>query len=303
MVINSEPDEAPQPSHQSPEPQPPREPQGAREGIGPGGYAVISFIGLAIAIAMLFVLINWSSELREIGSIGRAYYLLLVPLGLGAASFLFGAMRSYATYKGRHFGGYLELGGPVVAAALVVLGGFWLVPTEETFSVTIRVHGPGGIQDFIETGRVFVDLGRDRRWVDISAQGEAELKEIPARFKGEAAIIGVEVTGFTTQDEEKRYTLSDEVIYVELDKEPLILGGRVVEVGTGEPVEGARIVVLGPHQGESVSDSNGAFRFQVEGEGLAGDRVDVEILHSDYRQFRGGVTLSDGNLLPLTPKR
>ncbi len=49
-------------------------------------------------------------------------------MGASVDAFLFGAMRSYATYSGKVLGGLLELGGPVVVFAMVMIGGYWLIP-------------------------------------------------------------------------------------------------------------------------------------------------------------------------------
>jgi hypothetical protein len=74
---------------------------------------------------------------------------VLLPLGLAAAGFLFGVLRSYASYRGKHLGGVLELGGPIIAAAMVVIGGFVLVPSPATFPITVYVHGERGPQDVV----------------------------------------------------------------------------------------------------------------------------------------------------------
>lgn len=42
------------------------------------------------------------------------YYIVLMPIALASAAFLFGAMRSHARYKGSSPKGTLQLGGPVV---------------------------------------------------------------------------------------------------------------------------------------------------------------------------------------------
>src|SRR5580693_6830864 len=65
--------------------------------------------------------------LGRLGLTGNLYYLVLLPMGLAAAVFLFGVLRSYARYSGKQLGGMLELSGPIVAFVLVVILGFVLV--------------------------------------------------------------------------------------------------------------------------------------------------------------------------------
>ncbi|NOT09327.1 MAG: hypothetical protein HOP28_14115 [Gemmatimonadales bacterium] len=123
------------------------------------------------------------------------YYLILLPLGLGAAAFLFGAMRSHAKYTGKSSYGSLELGGPVVACALVVLGGL-MANRAASFSLTVRVHGPGGAADLIREGSLTVDLAGVRRTASIGANGEVVFAEVPADLDGGTIRIIPEVPAF-----------------------------------------------------------------------------------------------------------
>lgn len=87
-------------------------------------YAALS-LGSFLGFLLLFVLLLWKvDKLVALGLTGNFYYLLLVMLGLTAAGFLFGALQSFATYKGRQFAGTLILGGPVVVFLMVLILGF-----------------------------------------------------------------------------------------------------------------------------------------------------------------------------------
>src|ERR1700733_9699639 len=83
-------------------------------------YAVLSLGGFLCALLLIVLLLRNAEKLVALGLTGNLYYLVLVPLGLSVAAFLFGALRSYARYRGKQFGGVLELGGPVVAFVLVL---------------------------------------------------------------------------------------------------------------------------------------------------------------------------------------
>ena len=116
------------------------------------------------------------------------FFVILIPLGLTAAAFLFGAMRSHATYKGTSSYGTLELGGPVVVLCLVVLAGM-KANSAETFALTVRVHGPGGVSEVVREGRVTADLGGVRRTAIIGSEGEVVFGDVPADLDGTAVRI------------------------------------------------------------------------------------------------------------------
>jgi hypothetical protein len=85
-------------------------------------YAGMSAAGLLCAVGLLFVFVHNAAEWQQ-GVSKLYFYVLLMPLAFSAAAFLFGAMRAYGTYRGKVIGGVLEISGPIVAAALVVVGG------------------------------------------------------------------------------------------------------------------------------------------------------------------------------------
>lgn len=63
----------------------------------------------------------WNADLLgRLGLTSNLYYFILLPMGLAAAGFLFGILRSYALYSGKKRGRILELSGPVVAFLLVL---------------------------------------------------------------------------------------------------------------------------------------------------------------------------------------
>ena len=134
------------------------------------------------------------------------FFVILVPLGLTAAAFLFGAMRSHATWKGTSSYGTLELGGPVVVLCLVILAGM-KANTAETFALTVRVHGPGGASDVVREGRVTADLGGVRRTAVIGSEGEVVFGEVPADLDGTAVRIFATVPGLTSDSGAKPVTI------------------------------------------------------------------------------------------------
>jgi hypothetical protein len=172
-------------------------------------YAIISLISFLLGTLLLFFMVWKAEKLVALGLTGRLYYIVLLPLGLSVAGFLFGVVQSYATFKGKQFGGTLVLGGPIVAFFLVVVLGFVLVPDPSTFPVTFFVHGPGGPQDTVlqTSGEVVVDLGGDRRKVAIGEQGQAYFPAIPASFRSQEVLAWVVSDKFESAEANKKYKL------------------------------------------------------------------------------------------------
>jgi hypothetical protein len=63
--------------------------------------------------------------------------ILLVVVALSAAAFLFGAMRSFATFSGTYLRNILDFGGPVTLFILVLVLGFYL-PVDSTTQCIIE---------------------------------------------------------------------------------------------------------------------------------------------------------------------
>ncbi|MBA3543040.1 MAG: TIR domain-containing protein [Chthoniobacterales bacterium] len=158
-------------------------------------FAVLSFASFLCGVGLL-ILMLWNAErLVSLGLAGNLYYIVLLPLGLAVAGFLFGVFRSYARYTGKQFGGNLELGGPIVGFAMIVIGGFYLPkPAPESFDVTVLVHGQKGSHDLVlrNSGMVWMTLGSDRRYEKVGDKGQADFKNVPARFRGQGVPISVE---------------------------------------------------------------------------------------------------------------
>jgi hypothetical protein len=189
--------------------------------LSPLRYAVVSFIAFVIGTVLLLFFILKADDLIAQGISEKVFYVLLLPLGLSASAFLFGAMRSYAHYKGKQLGGILELGGPVVLFIIVVAGGFKLVPDTSSFSLTVYVHGSQGRQDMAlrNEGKVIIDLGNDRRIKDIGSQGEVHFSGIPARFRNQQVSVTIDAQGFEVVDSNKLYRLNSSPLYVAVKRD------------------------------------------------------------------------------------
>ena len=144
-------------------------------GISQWGYAGLSLAALVIGIGAVAFLLVW-----DLGSerFQAAYYLTLLIFGCSVAAFLFGAMRSYASFVGRRIDARLELGGPVVVAVLVVLGAYFLPQPQGDNHLVVRLVGPAKFRTEPAT-RVFVSFPGFRDDGTINALGEVRFERAP----------------------------------------------------------------------------------------------------------------------------
>ena len=229
-------------------------------------YAVLS-LGSFLFFLLLLALLLWNAErLVALGLTGNLYYLVLVPLGLSAAAFLFGALRSYAQYRGKQLGGVLELGGPVVLFLLVLILGFWLPKPASNFPLTVYVHGPGGPQDLVlrGSGYIMLDIGGERKKRPIGNDGEVVFSEIPANFRGQEVPIALDADGYELVDAYQKANLTESSVYVEVRKKPARITGYVHD-DEGKLLATVNIVVAGF---TASTNQDGYFELVLPGEQL-----------------------------------
>jgi hypothetical protein len=230
-------------------------------------YALISLVFFLVGLAVLSLLL-WKAEmLVKLGLVGNLYYVVLFALGLCAAGFLFGVLRSYAHYTGEHLGGRLELGGAIVAVGLVVSGGFVLVPKPpSTFPLTVYVHGEAARNNLIlrNSGRVFIDLDGDRQSRSIGENGEAYFPAIPDKFRGHEVPVWVDAKGFESTTANEKQRVDGANLYLAVRKKSGHLSGHVQDPDRN-PIPNAELNVAGI----SVhSDSAGHFELMIPGDKL-----------------------------------
>lgn len=160
-----------------------------------GGAALLALASLGVALAVGW----WIATQADLLGIrfDHAYYVLLVILGLAAAAFLFGVLRSSATLTGSHLGVGFEVGGAAALFLLVVWGGAYFTSPPESFSsmVRLRYAGPpadrAAFDEALPSARLIVRFGSNTRTPEISRLGEAEIRDVPGRFR--AGTITVEL--------------------------------------------------------------------------------------------------------------
>lgn len=184
--------------------------------MSPLAFAVISGIGLLISISLLMAFITFAPRLNQYGIGNNVFYVLLVPLGLSSAAFLFGTMNSWASYHSKELGGALQMGGPIVGAALTVVGGFFFTPEAIPLQLVVRPTLVSEPSRLIFDGTVQIDFGRIRRTQPLTSTGEATFLDIPAEFRGENFKILVSAPGFQQVDLDHPYDISIGAVYVEM---------------------------------------------------------------------------------------
>jgi hypothetical protein len=227
-------------------------------------YAVVSLVSFLCGVGILALMLWNVQTLVAFGLTGNLFYIVLLPLGLSAAAFLFGVLQSYAHYKGEHFGGVLELGGPIIGTALVVIGGFFLVPNPAAFALPVYVHGEAGTHDLVpkDSGEVVMELGPHMRRQPIGQNGQAYFAGIPPSFRGQDVPIWFDSKQFESVNPDQRHSLKDSIVSLEVRKKAGFITGRIQDEN-GNPLAGAKIEVAGLSKD---TDSAGKFQFVIPGD-------------------------------------
>lgn len=253
-------------------------------------YALLAGAAFIFALILIGLMLWRADSLVSLGLIGRFFYLVLIPLGLSSAVFLFGCLKSYAVYKGNALGGVLELGGPVVVFILVLILGFWLNPDSSVFSTTVYVRLVDAPTQPFVSGRVLLQLGGDPRNVQVSERGAAYFTGIPANFRGDdVAVSLLDAPGY--QANQSTLRLEDGSVNLAVIALPLEFSGYVIN-DTGQPVEGARIGMAGQ---STETDSGGYFRITVQGSSFDAAQS-IQITAQGFAPWLGEITAGAGDL-------
>jgi uncharacterized membrane protein YiaA len=255
-------------------------------------FAILSLVSFLAGVGLLCVML-WNAErLTALGLAGDLYYIVLLPLGLSAAAFLFGVFQSYARYTGKQAGGKLELGGPVVGFALVVIGGFFLPKPPQDLSVTVLVHGEAGTFDLVlrNFGVVWIKLDDDLRHEVIGDKGQADFKNIPTRFRGQAVQVSVVADGFEMLNPKQTFPLGSGAVDVTIRRKAVHLSGTVQDT-EGNPVNHATIQV---GEERAVVDSTGHFNLTLPSND-GSIEIKAAVIAPGYEPWQGQFTPGAGD--------
>jgi hypothetical protein len=242
----------------------PKQPLSSRD------YAVIGLIALLFGIGLLVLFVLLAPKLIPAGILDQFFYILLLSWGLVCAIVLFGVMKTYARLTYKRLGIVLELGGPVVAAFLVVLGGFELIPRQDTFDLTVRPRSTDA--PLITSGKVRIEFGNLARTEAIDSNGEANFKGVPRKFWGDEVSLLPEIEGY--KQVPQKISLASAAVAIDVDKDnpETTLRGQVdPPPRLGQVVK----VLVEGESGEVTPDQFGRFRTIVHRK--VGDRIRIQV--------------------------
>lgn len=222
-------------------------------------YAVISLVGFLLGAALLLLFVGWAEKLIRLGLDEKVFYVLLLPLGLCAAAFLFGAMNSFAAHRGQVLSGRLTLGGPAVIFVLVVFTGLQLVPKTAPFSMTVFAHEVGNPAARLTSGTLKLTYGDVTVSGDLDQNGRATYTSIPRTYLGQKAYFALESRAHMLAEPAREHTLAEGSLYlpVKINDSLVTILGRVSDESGRQPLGDAQVMVDGH---SASSDTTGVFK-------------------------------------------
>jgi hypothetical protein len=267
-------------------------------------WLIVSGIAFILTILASAILIFYGNQLESIGIAGNFYYIILVPLGLGSAAFLGGAMKSYASFTTNESFAYgkLKLAGPVVIFVLVVGGGF-IMPNlnkESQFNLKFRVVSNDMATHLFNEGKIILYIGQEPKTANIH-NGEASFYNIPESFSNKSVKILPVIDKFQLAgSDEVLISKKDNYIDVEVarTKESLItvIRGSIIN-NENAPVINA-FVNFESGLATGYTDQNGDFTFTVPKP--SGEKVNLKVFVGGTTKFNEHITLSSD--VPLNIK-
>ncbi|RJP71469.1 MAG: hypothetical protein C4539_04925 [Ignavibacteriales bacterium] len=228
-------------------------------------WVIISAGAFVLCLVAALLVIVFADKLNTFGLTKSFYFILLIPVSLGTAAFLFGALRSYAKYSGNLAYGKLELSGPIVVFCLVIAGGFYFAKPESSFILTIRLFKDGDKSKIIKEGNLIADFGEQRVKKEIDENGEVIFAGISSGFIGKEINIIPGVEGYRLKNNSSLIIPDNRLIYLELEKksDSTLVRGIVLDKD-GNPLPKVNIDFENG-LAESITDSKGRFVLSVPG--------------------------------------
>ena len=249
------------------------------------GAASLFFLALAI------LMIIFAPNITGAGITKSIYYIVLIPVGLASAAFLFGALRSSAKYSGKSSYGSIELTGPVVIFCLVVIGGFYFATPDSEFLLTVRTSIVNEPEKILSHGSLILDIGEQRLDKQLNENGEVSFAGVPSRYLGKSVNIIPQIKGYRIKGSSSIKIPDNRVIYLELEerKDSTLLRGRVINE-SGNPVDSVIIDIEGG-LASSVTDENGLFTITVPA--AKGETVLLTALKNGITGYREFITVPE----------
>jgi hypothetical protein len=242
-----------------------------------------------LVLAVLMIL--FAPNIIGMGITNSIYYIVLVPVGLASAAFLFGALRSSAKYSGKSTYGSIELTGPVVIFCLVVIGGFYFASPESEFLLTIRTRVSGEPEKILNNGSIILDIGDQRLDKQLNENGEVSFASVPSRFRGKPINIIPQIKGYMIKGSNFFNIPENRIIYLELDerRDSTLLRGRVINVN-GNPVDSV-FIDIESGLASATTDERGLFTLIVPA--AKGETLHLTALKNGITGYREFITVPD----------
>lgn len=256
-----------------------------------------SLLFLIAAILMIFL----SPRLTEFGITKSFYYIVLIPVGLASAAFLFGALRSSAKYSGKTSYGSIELTGPVVIFCLVIIGGFYFASPESEFLLTIRTANYANPEKMINNGSIIIDLGEQRLEKSLNENGEVMFSGISSKYSGKQVNIFPQIKGYKLKGSNSITVPENHVIYLELDKriDSTLLRGTVINE-KGDPEDSVFIDI---ESGIASATSDDKGRFSVVVPASAGEALLLTAVKNGTTLYRDFITVTERGSITIKLKK
>ena len=253
------------------------------------GAAFLFFLLLAVFMFL------FAPSISGMGITKSFYYVILVPVGLASAAFLFGALRSGAKYVGKNSFGSIELTGPVVIFCLVIIGGIYFAPPETDFSLTIRTSISNEPEKILNYGSIIIDVGEQRIKNQVNDNGEVSFPGLSSRFVGQTVHIIPQIKNYKIKGSSSFTIPESRIIYLQLEerKDSTIIRGRVVDENN-DPIDSV-LIDIGSGLASSFTDENGIFNLIVPV--ANGETVMLTALKNGVTGYRELITISgEGSL-------
>ncbi|MGE5807266.1 MAG: hypothetical protein ACM34M_15835 [Ignavibacteria bacterium] len=256
-----------------------------------------SLFFLIAAILMIFL----SPRLTEFGITKSFYYIILIPVGLASAAFLFGALRSSAKYSGKTSYGSIELTGPVVIFCLVIIGGFYFASPESDFLLTIRTVVPAKPEKIINDGSIIVDFGDQRLDKKLNENGEVMFSGVSSKFIGKPVNIFPQIKGYKIKEGNSISIPENRIIYLELTEriDSTLLRGMVIN-DKGDP-EDSVFIDIESGVASAASDDKG--RFSIVVPASAGETLLLTAVKNGTTLYRDFITVTEKGSITIKLKK
>ena len=262
----------------------------------PDQISKLKWVYISGAVSLFFLLlailmIMFAPDISGAGITKSIYYIVLIPVGLASAAFLFGALRSSAKYSGKTSYGSIELTGPVVIFCLVVIGGFYFATPDSEFLLTVRTNVVNEPEKILSHGSLILDIGDQRLDKQLNENGEVSFGGVPSRFLGKSVNILSQIKGYKIKGSSLITIPDSRVIYLELEErmDSTLLRGRVINEN-GNPVDSV-IIDISSGLASAVTDESGLFAIIVPA--AAGESVLLTALKNGITGYREFITIPE----------